>query len=81
MMGGEGSDMFAYFKMLLLKGMLSARKHHDRVISLVEVMSSGEFFARLKNTCWFSKILLDGSHLSGNGIYCSIINIFNVNLY
>lgn len=41
-MGGEYSDMFKYFKILLLKGMLSARKHNERIISLVEVMSSGK---------------------------------------
>lgn len=40
-MGGETSDMFAYFKILLLQGMLAARKHHEKIISLVEVMSSG----------------------------------------
>uniref|UniRef100_A0A6A7FW27 Phosphatidylinositol 4-kinase beta n=1 Tax=Hirondellea gigas TaxID=1518452 RepID=A0A6A7FW27_9CRUS len=40
-MGGESSDMFKYFKILLLKGMLSARKHSERILSLVEVMSSG----------------------------------------
>ncbi|KAF2361498.1 Phosphatidylinositol 3-/4-kinase catalytic domain [Trinorchestia longiramus] len=40
-MGGESSDMFKYFKILLLKGMLAARKHHERILSLVEVMSSG----------------------------------------
>ncbi|KAB7505196.1 Phosphatidylinositol 4-kinase beta [Armadillidium nasatum] len=44
-MGGESSDMFKYFKILLLQGMLSARKHLDRVISLVEVMSSGSKLA------------------------------------
>ena len=27
----------------------------------------------------FKKILLDGSHLGDNGIYCSIINIGDVN--
>lgn len=40
-MGGESSDMFKYFRILLLKGMLAARKHNERIISLVEVMSSG----------------------------------------
>ena len=30
---------------------------------------------------YFSKILLDDSHLSDNGIYCSIINIGDVNSY
>lgn len=44
-MGGETSDMFAYFKILLLQGMLAARKHHEKIISLVEVMSSGSKLA------------------------------------
>ena len=46
-MGGEASDMFKYFKILLLKGLLAARKHHDRILSLVEVMSSGELHINL----------------------------------
>lgn len=44
-MGGETSDMFAYFKILLLQGMLAARKHNEKIISLVEVMSSGSKLA------------------------------------
>lgn len=40
-MGGENSDMFAYFKILLLQGLLAARKHNEKIISLVEIMSSG----------------------------------------
>ncbi|MCL4128231.1 UNVERIFIED_CONTAM: hypothetical protein GTU68_061528, partial [Idotea baltica] len=44
-MGGESSDMFKYFQILLLQGMLAARKHLDRVVSLVEVMSSGSKLA------------------------------------
>jgi len=32
-------------------------------------------------TYWFSKILLYGSHLSDNRIYCSIINAGDVNSY
>ncbi|KAK7015186.1 Phosphatidylinositol 4-kinase beta [Halocaridina rubra] len=44
-MGGENSDMFAYFKILLLQGLLAARKHNEKIISLVEVMSSGSKLA------------------------------------
>ncbi|XP_076030661.1 phosphatidylinositol 4-kinase beta fwd isoform X2 [Oratosquilla oratoria] len=44
-MGGEDSDMFSYFKILLLQGMLAAKKHHEKIISLVEVMSSGSKLA------------------------------------
>lgn len=40
-MGGLGSDMFKYFKMLILKGLIAARKHMDRILNLVEIMRSG----------------------------------------
>lgn len=40
-MGGLGSDMFEYFKILILQGMVAARKHMDRILSLVEIMRSG----------------------------------------
>jgi phosphatidylinositol 4-kinase B len=36
--GGLDSDMFAYFKLLILKGLLACRKHADRLSSLVEIM-------------------------------------------
>ncbi|KAG7162169.1 phosphatidylinositol 4-kinase beta-like [Homarus americanus] len=44
-MGGENSDMFAYFKILLLQGLLAARKHSEKILSLVEIMSSGSKLA------------------------------------
>lgn len=40
-MGGLGSDMFEYFKILILQGLVAARKHHDKILSLVEIMRSG----------------------------------------
>ncbi|CAG9765302.1 unnamed protein product [Ceutorhynchus assimilis] len=40
-MGGEHSDMFEYFKILILQGLVAARKHHGMIIDLVEVMRSG----------------------------------------
>lgn len=44
-MGGETSDMFTYFKILLLQGLMAARKHNEKILSLVEVMSSGSKLA------------------------------------
>lgn len=41
-MGGENSDMFEYFKILILQGLIAARKHHGMIITLVEIMRSGE---------------------------------------
>ncbi|OUC49253.1 phosphatidylinositol 3- and 4-kinase, partial [Trichinella nativa] len=40
-MGGCESEMFHYFKILMLQGLIAARKHHDRILSLVETMLSG----------------------------------------
>jgi hypothetical protein len=40
-MGGVESDMFAYFKILMLKGFLAARKHMDKLLPIVEIMQLG----------------------------------------
>ncbi|CAI2355523.1 unnamed protein product [Caenorhabditis sp. 36 PRJEB53466] len=45
--GGIDSDMFLYFKSLLLRGLMAARKHHRRIVSLVEIMA-----ARSKMQCF-----------------------------
>lgn len=40
-MGGQGSDMFEYFKILILQGLIAARKHQDKLTSLVDIMRAG----------------------------------------
>ncbi|XP_050667574.1 phosphatidylinositol 4-kinase beta isoform X2 [Leptidea sinapis] len=40
-MDGVESDMFAYFKILILRGLIAARKHCDQILHLVEVMRLG----------------------------------------
>ena len=40
-MGGENGDMFAYFKILMLQGLIAARKHMDKIVQLVEIMQHG----------------------------------------
>ena len=40
-MGGEESDMFKYFKILILQGLVAARKHSDKLMSLVDIMRAG----------------------------------------
>lgn len=37
-MGGLGSDMWKWFKILILQGLLAARKHHQDLISIVEIL-------------------------------------------
>lgn len=41
-MGGLGSDMFGYFKILMLQGLLAAKKHHEKILTLVEIMQTGK---------------------------------------
>jgi phosphatidylinositol 4-kinase len=48
-MGGLGSDMFEYFKILILQGLIAARKHMDRILNLVEIMRSGNNTAYMIN--------------------------------
>ncbi|XP_041263633.1 phosphatidylinositol 4-kinase beta-like, partial [Onychostruthus taczanowskii] len=40
-MGGLDGDMFNYYKMLMLQGLIAARKHMDRVLQMVEIMQQG----------------------------------------
>ncbi|CAL8298171.1 unnamed protein product [Gadus morhua 'NCC'] len=40
-MGGQDRDMFNYYKMLMLQGLIAARKHMDKVIAIVEIMQQG----------------------------------------
>lgn len=43
-MGGPQSELWVEFKHLLLKGLMAARKHMDRVINIVEIMRSSKYF-------------------------------------
>ncbi|XP_060725754.1 phosphatidylinositol 4-kinase beta isoform X1 [Tachysurus vachellii] len=40
-MGGQDGDMFNYYKMLMLQGLIAARKHMEKVIQIVEIMQQG----------------------------------------
>ncbi|XP_030043235.1 phosphatidylinositol 4-kinase beta isoform X2 [Microcaecilia unicolor] len=40
-MGGPQGDMFNYYKMLMLQGLIAARKHMDKVVQIVEIMQQG----------------------------------------
>lgn len=45
-MGGLDGDMFNYYKMLMLQGLIAARKHMDKVVQIVEIMQQGGAGAR-----------------------------------
>ncbi|XP_068602929.1 phosphatidylinositol 4-kinase beta-like [Brachionichthys hirsutus] len=40
-MGGLTGDMFVYYKMLMLQGLVAARKHMEKVLQMVEIMQQG----------------------------------------
>uniref|UniRef100_A0A3Q3XBF3 Phosphatidylinositol 4-kinase beta n=1 Tax=Mola mola TaxID=94237 RepID=A0A3Q3XBF3_MOLML len=40
-MGGLEGDMFIYYKMLMLQGLIAARKHMEKVLQIVEIMQQG----------------------------------------
>ena len=40
-MGGLDGDMFNYYKMLMLQGLIAARKHMEKVVQIVEIMHQG----------------------------------------
>ena len=46
-MGGLDGDMFNYYKMLMLQGLIAARKHMDKVIQIVEIMQQGRLCSSL----------------------------------
>ncbi|GAB6028268.1 Phosphatidylinositol 4-kinase beta [Chamberlinius hualienensis] len=48
-MGGLGSDMFEYFKILMLQGLIAARKHHEKILSIVEIMQTGSQLPCFRN--------------------------------
>lgn len=51
-MGGPESDLWIEFQHLLLKGLMAARKHMDRVINLVEIMRSSKYIGRMLKHCF-----------------------------
>ncbi|XP_017857736.1 PREDICTED: phosphatidylinositol 4-kinase beta-like [Drosophila arizonae] len=50
-MGGTDSEHWREFNRLLLVGMMSVRKHMDRIINLVEIMRSNAHLPCFKNGC------------------------------
>jgi phosphatidylinositol 4-kinase len=40
-MGGVDSDMYNFFKILMLRGFLVARKNMDKCLELAEIMQTG----------------------------------------
>ena len=62
-MGGLGSDMFEYFKILILQGLVAARKHHERLVTLVEILQTNSQLPCFKNGATTIKGLRDRFHM------------------
>jgi phosphatidylinositol 4-kinase len=62
-MGGLHSDMFAYFKILILQGLIAARKHHEKLITLVEILQTNSQLPCFRNGASTIKGLRDRFHM------------------
>ncbi|CAG0900584.1 unnamed protein product [Darwinula stevensoni] len=63
-MGGLGSDMFEYFKILMLQGLVAARKHSDSILSLVEIMRCGSQLPCFKSGAATIQAMRNRFHMS-----------------
>jgi phosphatidylinositol kinase/protein kinase (PI-3 family) len=60
-MDGLQSDMYKYYKILILRGLFAARKHMDKLMPIVEIMQHGK---RIKKLKYFNEIFVLGSQLN-----------------
>lgn len=63
-MGGLGSDMFEYFKILMLQGLVAARKHHEKIISLIEIMQTGSQLPCFRNGATMLRSMRERFHMN-----------------
>ncbi|CAB3379442.1 Hypothetical predicted protein [Cloeon dipterum] len=89
-MGGEESDMFRYFKLLILQGLLAARKHMDNLLILVEIMRSGSQLPCFKSGAATVQALKNRFHLTlteeklerlVDKMVCNSLDSLSTNLY
>ena len=63
-MGGLGSDMFEYFKILILQGLIAARKHHERILTIVEILQENSQLLCFNNGASTIKSLRERFHMN-----------------
>lgn len=64
-MGGNKSDMFEYFKILILQGLVAARKHTERLVTLIEILiTSPSMSACFSNTASILRSFRDRFHMN-----------------
>lgn len=62
-MGGLGSDMFEYFKILILQGFIAARKHQEKILNLVEILQANSQLPCFKNGASTIRALRERFHM------------------
>lgn len=55
--------MFEYFKILILQGLIAARKHHEKLVTLVEILSFNSQLPCFRNGASTIKGLKDRFHM------------------
>lgn len=63
-MGGAGGDMFEYFKILILQGLVAARKHQDKFTSLMDIMRAGSQLPCFNNSSSTVQAMKNRFHLN-----------------
>ena len=64
-MGGSDSDMFKYFKILILRGMIAVKKHSDKLLPLVETLvTSSSMIGCFSNPASILQSLKERFHIS-----------------
>lgn len=63
-MGGSGGDMFEYFKILILQGLVAARKHQDKFTSLVDIIRAGSQLPCFSNSSSTVQAMKSRFHLN-----------------
>lgn len=88
-MGAPNSELWLEFQHLLLKGLMAARKHMDRIVNIVDIMRKSEFhkplMARLFVTKTISFFFVEGAQLpcfksGSSGTINNLRNRFHMNL-
>jgi len=63
-MGGLNSDMFLYYKILMLQGIMAARKHMDKLVPIVEIMQLGSHLPCFQKGASVVRALRDRFHMN-----------------
>lgn len=63
-MGGIDSDLYNYFKILMLQGFLAARKNMDKCLQIVEIMQTGSNLPCFMNGPSTIKAMKDRFHMN-----------------